>query len=215
MKQTATDKAYFAIKEGILSGLYQPGSRVTEHEIVESAGVSRTPVREAFAKLQTEGLVNAEPHQGVVVCDLSSEEALEIYELRAMLESYCARLAALRITPNQLLEMRKIAQKQHEEALKERPDIDVIGRLNAKFHSLMYVASGNQRLNSFLSSLIQPVAMRWNFTNYPRRSIVRSAEQHLQLLVFFERQDADAAEALIRLHVLAAQSDYVDATSGP
>jgi DNA-binding GntR family transcriptional regulator len=128
----AVDKAYGAVRAAIFAGEYPPGSRITEQEIVERVGVSRTPVREALRRLQSEGVVTAEPNHGVVVTAFSKEEADQIFELRALLESYCARLAADRIGRDDLKHIRKLADQQLAEASKRRRNLDRISALNTR-----------------------------------------------------------------------------------
>lgn len=204
----AADKAYYTIKSGILGGRHPPGSRITEQEIVEIAGVSRTPVREALLKLESEGLVVGQAHHGVVVSQLTNEEALEVFELRAMLEGYCARLAAGKITEERLGEMRALVKEQEAETKKAKPNRDSLGQLNAKFHAHIYVASGQARLQSILTSLWQPLAMRWTFQHYGASSLARSVSDHAKLIEYLEARDGEAAESLMRAHVHAAAHEF-------
>ncbi len=95
----AAQRAYATVRDGILRGEYRAGSRLTEQELAQAAGVSRTPVREALRRLHAEGLVNFEPNHGAVVAMFELEDAEEIFELRALLEPISARRAAERATP--------------------------------------------------------------------------------------------------------------------
>lgn len=204
----AADKAYFQIKRAILDGRFAPGARITEQEVVDLAGVSRTPVREAFFKLESEGLVVAQAHHGVVVSQLTNDEAEEVFALRAMLEGYCARLAATAITPERLADMREVALRQKAETEKAEPDRDILSGLNAQFHAHLFVACGQTRLKAILIGLIQPLSMRRLFQSYPTASLARSVSDHLLLVDYFEARDAEAAEALARSHVRAAAHDF-------
>ena len=94
----AVDQAYQTVRDGIISGRYPPASRITEQEIAEAAGVSRTPVREALRRLHGEGLVEFQANHGAVVTDWSDTDANEVFELRAMLESHGAARAAVKGT---------------------------------------------------------------------------------------------------------------------
>src|SRR3712207_4280762 len=94
----AVEKAYTAIRERIITGDYAPSARITEQEISDTAGVSRTPAREALRRLQAEGFVRVVPNQGAIVTDWTEADIEEIFELRAMLEPYGAYRAAARIT---------------------------------------------------------------------------------------------------------------------
>ena len=89
----AAERAYSAVRDGILQGRYNAGSRLTEQELAAAVGVSRTPVREALRRLHAEGLVEFEPNHGAVVALFELEDAEEIFELRALLEPISARRA--------------------------------------------------------------------------------------------------------------------------
>jgi DNA-binding GntR family transcriptional regulator len=204
----AVEKAYSAVRAAIFAGEYPPGSRITEQEIVERVGVSRTPVREALRRLQSEGVVTAEPNHGVVVTAFSKEEADQIFELRALLESYCARLAADRISRAELKHVRKLAEQQLAEASKRRRNLDRISALNAEFHATLFRASGNRRLATILVSLIEPTLVLRTFHYYSSDALLRSAHQHLELVDLLEAHDVDGAEALMKNHVLAARHEY-------
>ena len=90
----AVDKAYAAVRSGIIEGRYAPSARITEQEVAAAAGVSRTPAREALRRLHAEGLVTFTPNVGAVVAHWSQADADEIFDLRALLESHAAARAA-------------------------------------------------------------------------------------------------------------------------
>lgn len=204
----AVEKAYSVVREGIFSGRFAPGTRITEKEIVDLSGVSRTPVREALRRLQMNGLVEVQPNLGAVVPSWSKEDAEEIFELRAVLECCAARLASERATPVQLDTMRRAASAQLEESRRKSPDLDKIAELNSAFHFELYAASGNSRLNDVLVSLIEPTLVIRTFQYYSHDALVRSAHQHLEILDMLQARDADAAEAVMRTHVLAARHEF-------
>jgi DNA-binding GntR family transcriptional regulator len=204
----AVDKAYRIVRGRILSGNYRPGARITEHEVVKISGVSRTPVREAFFKLQSEGLVRSEPNMGVVVCDLSPGEADDIFALRVLLESYGARLAAERIHAEDVARLQGLAREQLQEAARPSPDLDRIAKLNAEFHGTLYRASGNSRLASILTMLMDPTLVLRTFEYYSPDALRRSAREHVELAEMLGSRFADGAEALMRTHVLAARHEY-------
>lgn len=204
----AVEKAYSVVREGIFSGRFAPGTRITEKEIVDLSGVSRTPVREALRRLQMNGLVEVQPNLGAVVPSWSKEDAEEIFELRAVLECCAARLASERATPVQLDTMRRAASAQLEESRRKSPDLDKIAELNSAFHFELYAASGNSRLNDVLVSLIEPTLVIRTFQYYSHDALVCSAHQHLEILDMLQARDADAAEAVMRTHVLAARHEF-------
>jgi DNA-binding GntR family transcriptional regulator len=158
--------------------------------------------------LQTEGLVEVEPNLGAVVASWSSEDTEEIFELRAMLECFATRLAGERITSEHLARMRDLAVSQLEETQSKTPDLDRIAGLNNQYHQELYAAAGNRRLNRILISLIEPTLVIKTFQHYSDDALLRSASQHLEIVDMLDTGDAEGAEALMRIHVLAARHEF-------
>ena len=98
-------KVFRTLSEQILSGKYQTGDELREVTVGKELGVSRTPVREAFRKLELEGLVTSIPNKGTYVNGISRDDVQDIYMIRSRLEGLAARLATRRITPEQINEM--------------------------------------------------------------------------------------------------------------
>jgi DNA-binding GntR family transcriptional regulator len=202
----AVDRAYLAIREGIITGRFPAGSRLTEQEVVAAAGVSRTPVREALRRLHGEGLLEFTPNQGAVVSDWSEADTDEIFELRSMLESYGARRAARRVTAEQLAELRQLAQEQYREAVERRGNyLERIGELNSRFHRRLQEAAGSARLDRALASLIEAPLIMKTFLKYTPDDLQRSAAHHLELVQALAAGDADWAASVMASHVHAAR----------
>jgi DNA-binding GntR family transcriptional regulator len=202
----AVERAYTAIRERIITGSYAPSARITEQEISDSVGVSRTPAREALRRLQAEGLVRVVPNQGALVTDWTEADIEEIFELRAMLEPYGAFRAAARITPKGIAELRLLATRQHEEAVNRRKGyLQRIGTLNSQFHRALHRFAESPRLNIALSSLIEAPLMLQTFSSYPTDQLVRSALHHLELVSALEAHDGEWAASAMRTHILAAR----------
>src|SRR5579864_9777932 len=100
--RNASAAATELIREAIIDGRLPPGQRLKEEELAQELGISRTPVREALLILQAEGLVTAVPNRGAVVRTYTESDLVDMYELRALLESFAAHQAAKRITEAQL-----------------------------------------------------------------------------------------------------------------
>ncbi len=202
----AVKKAYQLIRERILSGEYAPSFRLTEQEIADSSGVSRTPVREALRKLQAEGFVQVVSNHSAVVIDWDAENANEFFELRAILEPYGAAQAAMRATTEEIENLRKLAQMQYEEC-KHRPPgyLHRIGELNSCFHKAIYTLAGNQRLSILMPLVIEaPLVMR-TFSRYEPAELLQSAAHHLEIVAAIEAKDSDWAASIMKTHILSAQ----------
>ncbi len=202
----AVDKAYETVRGGIIAGRYLAGARITEQEIAANAGVSRTPVREALRKLQAEGLVDFTPNFGAVVTAWTEADADEIFELRAMLEAYGARRAAVKATAEQLAGLRALAEEQLLESSDRRDGyLDRIADINNRFHRAIQEAAASPRLARALSALIEAPLMMRTFGKYTPEDLLRSAQHHVELCSALEARDPDWAASVMASHVHAAR----------
>jgi DNA-binding GntR family transcriptional regulator len=103
--QVGSEVAYAALRTAIIEGEFRPGERIIEQRLAANLGLSRTPVREAVRMLAADGLVIATRHRGAIVRPLERADVLDLYELRARLESYAAELASSRAQVADLAEM--------------------------------------------------------------------------------------------------------------
>jgi DNA-binding GntR family transcriptional regulator len=194
------------VRDRIIRGVYAPGLRVTEQEIANATGVSRTPVREALRRLQADGFVNVVPNAGAVVTQWTENSMRDVFELRALLESYGAQRAAERITPAGILELRKLAERQYEESVRQASGfIERIGEVNSRFHRMLQEFSGNTRLVAMLPALIEAPLVLKTFSRYEHADLVRSASHHLEIVSALEARDGEWAASVMRSHILAAQ----------
>lgn len=201
----AVQKAYTFIRERTLKGVYSSGLRITEQEIADATGVSRTPVREALHRLQAEGFVTLIPNQGAAVTEWSGQRIDDIFELRSLLEPYGAARAAERITAEGIVELRTLAQKQYEESVRRATGyLRRIGELNSRFHRALQEYSGNARLVAMMPALIDAPLVLKTFTKYEHVELVRSASHHLEIVSALEARDGEWAAAVMRSHILAA-----------
>lgn len=202
----AVEKAYVAVRERIIRGAYPPAARITEQGISDTAGVSRTPAREALRRLQAEGFVHVVPNQGAVVAEWTEADIEDIFELRAMLEPYGAARAARRITPEGLVELRRLAQEQHQESVRRSKGyLERIGGINSQFHRAVHRFAASPRLIAALNSLIEAPLILQTFSRYRHEDLVRSAMHHLEIVSALEAHDGEWAAAVMRSHILAAR----------
>ena len=205
----AVEKAYNTIRSGILEGRFPPASRITEQEVAAESGVSRTPVREALRRLQAEGLLKFVPNQGAVVASWSDRDVEEIFELRAMLESYVAEKAAEHATPEQIARLRELAERQY--VLSQQggdAELAQVSELNSQFHYLLQEAAGSQRLDAILGQLVEVPLVSRTFMSYSPGQLVRSAQHHREIVIALEERDGPSAAAVMRAHVLAARQVF-------
>lgn len=210
----ASDRAYEAIRSLILSGALPAGAQLAEEALADKCGVSRTPVRDALRRLESDLLVVRTDTQRCFVADWSLDDVADAFELRAMLEGKAARRAAERMT-DAALDCIRAANRQITVAI-GKPVADVGGFLdgNRDFHAGILEVAGSRRLSALLGTLIeQPVVWR-TAHHYSREALHRSHGEHEELIAAFARRDGAWAEAIMVGHILRAYHAYADAHGG-
>lgn len=199
--ESRADRVLGRIREGIRSGRYKPGERVRETEVADWLGVSRTPVREALRRLESEGLVSFESWRGVVVADLDRQQIGELYAMREILEGAAARLAARHIDDAGLDLLDLLLARADEAA----GDPEALAGINRRFHETIYGAAHNRYLNQTLEQLRNSLALlRGTTFAVPGRPETAAAE-HRAILSGIRARDPDTAETAARAHIAAAQ----------
>lgn len=193
-----SEAVYEVIKEGLVNGTLEPGTKIKEEEIARQLGVSRTPVREAIHKLEREGLVEIIPRYGTFIVSISPKDVREIYDIRGALEALALRSGFSRIDKKKLLEMGEL-HKRCEQPVK-KGDLDSFIEVDAKFHDLIIKASGNDRL----------IRLMWNLKNQIRVSKLeslsvpgraeKSLKEHENIISAVFEGDKEKAERLLREH---------------
>lgn len=202
----SSDKAYEAIRDMIVDGVFAPGDHLSEEHLSAEIGVSRTPVREALRRLDAEGLVEFTPNLGAVVTTWTEEDSDEIFDLRGMLESYGARRATIRATDEQIAELRRLAEQQYRESVERRAGhLERIAELNSLFHRRMQEAAASNRLGRALAALIEAPLMMRTFQKYTPEDLQRSAQHHLEIVLALEARDPEWAASVMLSHIHAAR----------
>lgn len=200
----ASDHAYSEIRSLILSGDAAPGSQLTEEQLAEICGVSRTPVRDALRRLEAELYIIRSESQRMFVADWSHADVDEMFALRGMLEAHAAARAATRFGDAGLAALRA-CNAAIEAAVRQRdPDIPAFLSGNREFHSLIVDAAQSPRLAATLATLVEQPVVRRTALHYGRDQLSRSASEHSELILAFEARDADWARALMTGHIRRA-----------
>lgn len=193
-----------AIRSSIVDGRLEPGERLTEPQVSKLLGVSRTPVREAFFQLISEGFVEAAPRRGVVVAPLSRDDAEETYLLKGTLEALAAALS-VRNGPPGLADELDAINAELRDAVEAKPsDVVRILEINDRFHRTLTEASGKTKL-SRLVTVYRRQTLRYNYIYVSALSRLRhSVEEHRAIVAALRRKDAEEMGRLVRLHNEAA-----------
>ncbi len=198
MNLTDADRAYLQIKEKIITVQMPPGSVIQETRLIEELGLGRTPIREALKQLQSENLVVVVPRRGMFVADVAITDLQQIYEVRVELESLCARLAAQRITPEQLSELKCLVIEYHES---DQGDKESILSLDRRFHQLMAEAAGNKFLRSEVEKFYNLSLRIWYLAINSIQSQDIDVDAHFEIADAIETRDYRRSEQRMREHI--------------
>ncbi|MCV3737275.1 GntR family transcriptional regulator [Rhizobium sp. TRM96647] len=193
--------AYNAIKQAIRSNVFPPGYQAAEIEIARQLGMSRTPVHEAMARLQEDGLVRILPKKGIIICALSPVDIEEIYEVIIALEgAAAARLANLPEEERKpVVQILKDATNRMVKALVE-DDLTDWAAADENFHETLVTRCGNRRLMRMTGTVADQLHRARMFTLRLRPLPVNSSDEHYAVIDAIENGDAEAASRAARRH---------------
>ncbi|HKQ94682.1 MAG TPA: GntR family transcriptional regulator [Aestuariivirgaceae bacterium] len=203
------------LEEDILGGKLPPGVRLDEQELAIRFKVSRTPVREALWHLASSGLIQMRRHQGAIVKQHTITELIEMFQVMAELEGLAARLAARRITSEELVQLRQAHDKCIERIKQE--DHEGFFKANNEFHDLIFAASRSRFLLEEAGSLRRRVNPYRHYITYQPGRMQKSAEQHEAIVRAIENGNGEEAHTVMREHVnmLAEEaSDFITTLVG-
>lgn len=194
-----SDQAYHELLRLIRSGELPSGTAVTEQDLVDRLGVSRTPIREALARLTQYGVVTRHPGSSVVIQPMDLSRYVQLAEVRGVLESYAARLFVRNATEADMavLEQLAIAVDESETA----GDEDRVVAAETEFHSFLAKRSGNTEL----ANILETTSLLTTFLALPTVPVqvpdaTASATLHQDLVAVFRRREPDEAERAMRGH---------------
>jgi DNA-binding GntR family transcriptional regulator len=187
------------VRDRIRHGRLVPGQRLVEADIVAATGASRSRVREALKRLDSEGLVAIEEFRGASVKKLGPDEVRQIYEARMALEGLAARECAVRGTADTRQRLRAIQQELDD--WEHAGDHDRFARLNDAWHRLIIAGSGNQYVAQFLSRLTVPIYRLLFSTFYTAQRISLANADHRVITAAILEGRADDAERAMRAHI--------------
>jgi DNA-binding GntR family transcriptional regulator len=200
----ASEQAYAKIRAHLLSGAVAAGEQLTEDQLAQITGVSRTPVREAVRRLEDELLLVRSDTKRLFVADWSRDDIEEMFTLRQMLECHAAERAARRLTREQVAELEALNRDLKDAIEQSPPDVARFLEANRAFHEVIYAAAQSPRLGQLLAKLVEaPVVLRTART-YSPGDLRQSARDHDELVAAFLARDADWARAVMGSHLRRA-----------
>jgi DNA-binding GntR family transcriptional regulator len=199
-QRSAASQVVAHVKESIRSGRLAPGQRLLESELTGRLGMSRGPVREALAQLQVEGFIDVAPHRGARVHQMSRDEMIDLFHVRALLAGDAAKLAAAHIDDGDNRE-RLTAELARQRGLHSNTDLTVYATANVDFHTLVDEMCANPLLASLLDQLQTRVGPFLSLAQ--SRGRARALEHHAAIAEAILAGDGNAAARGMRRHVNA------------
>lgn len=191
--------AYQLILQAIDSGIYRPGDRLVESELADRFGVSRTPIREALQRLETQSLLSRDG-RSLVVATLGHNEMAELYVVRSELEALAARLASRHATEEEIRVMRKMI----EEDRKRLTDPAALARSNRQFHRQLHLASHNRYLVQQLDLVYRSMALMATTSLAVEGRGETALAEHEGIVDAVAAGDAEEADRRFRAHISQA-----------
>lgn len=194
--QTLRERILEAIRDAILKGVLRPGEKVSEPELAERFGISRTPIREAFRQLESEGYLTVVPRKGAVVADLSERDVEEFYAIKSILEGYAARIAAEKLSDREIERLEQINQRLA--LLAREGDVKAFYRYHSEFHDLFVKAADNDKLADLIGQLgLKFSRMRMAALTVPGRMEI-SVQEHKKIIAAFRERNGEKADSMVR-----------------
>jgi DNA-binding GntR family transcriptional regulator len=197
--EALAEQAYVALRDAILSHQLPPGTRLSVPDMARRLGVSRSPAREAIARIAYEGLAQVEPNRGAVVSDIRPEDLVEIYSLREVLEGLACRLASRRLDDRTVARLRRILD-DHEAAV-AAGDLERHYALDQAFHAAVREIAGHQRLIESLDRLQGQIRVAMYTTHRSPGGTPQALAEHRTILEALVSADPERAEQAGRAHI--------------
>ncbi len=191
--------AYTMILDAIDVGIYRPGDRLVESELAERFGVSRTPIREALQRLETQSLLTRDG-RSLIVASLDHNQMAELYVVRAELEGLAARLAARHATAEEVRVLRDMVAEDRARL----NDPDALSRANRRFHKQIHLASHNRYLVQQLDLVHRSMALMATTSLAAEGRGEKALEEHAAIVQAIGERNEEAAYAALREHISVA-----------
>ncbi|MFQ6197875.1 GntR family transcriptional regulator [Streptomyces sp. NPDC000405] len=198
-RPAAADRVYAHVKDAVLQRRYEGGTLLTEGDLAQAVGVSRTPVREALLRLEGEGLLKLYPKKGALVLAVSAQEIADVVETRLLVEKYAAG-KAVPAPPALIARLEELVDDMREQAA--AGDLNAVSRSDRAFHAEIVRSAGN-RILSDLYEQLRDRQLRMGVAvmhAHPDR-IAKNIAEHTEILTALRTGDAEAATDIVHRHV--------------
>ena len=198
--KSAKKTAYENLRYRIITQDLPPGELLKEKELMRHYGIGRTPLRDIFIELQREGLIKRVPRAGTWVAPMDIEFLKQIMEIRVALEGLAGELAVERISDMQIRELEHILKNVDEMELKENMDEELL-QYESRFHSIIYSATGNPKLEEMLSELQSVCARFWHHLLFSREELAELFENQRSMLEALKKKDKKKCRQIMMEHM--------------
>ena len=195
VNKSISDEVYRVLRQAIICGELKPNEHLVETQLAQTLGVSRTPVREAIHRLETDGLARSLPNRSTVAAWYSLEDIQHIYSMRARVEGYAARLTAEKGTDATLAKLEALSLKFAQASPKEQDE------LNRHFHKAIVQACRAERVIKVAMSLVEHSLMGRLYLLHTPEDRVRSVKEHEAIAKALRKRDGPEAERLVHDHL--------------
>ena len=203
---------YQNLKNQIFEGKIKPGDRLFELEISKNLKVSRTPVREAFRRLEQDHLVERTARGGVKAPDIDGESIKDLFDLRTILETYAVELACERISSEEISQLKQIKAQAFELLNSENISNEYMTKkffeLNSSFHDIIYQATASKYLIKVVNNLREIVQSLRVFSIRADNASSQTWQEHSLLIEYLSQKNKEAASSLITTHIKNAYKQY-------
>ncbi|MBM3134131.1 MAG: GntR family transcriptional regulator [Chloroflexi bacterium] len=189
-----------SLREAILNGYFAPGEKLDQDQIAEELKISRTPVREAISRLESEGFIEVRPHRGAFMAMVSQQDIREVYEIRRLIEAEAVRQATPLIPESVLDELdRSLTETQVQF---DSGDTTKHFASDIYYHKTILDFTPNRLLKEVLDGLTNRISMVRSFAqSRPGPHLVESLQEHRAILQAMRQRDPEQAAGLMRLHL--------------
>lgn len=190
-------KIYSELKKRIVYLDYKPKQVLNIKKLAKEFGVSSVPIREALILLETEKLVHIIPNNGIYVTEVSFQELKDVFEIRLFLIGLSGRLAAQRVTTEELNKMKELLKK-----IKQEKDRNILIQLDAEFHDLVNYSTKNQTLAETLKKLRNQIGRLWFFAKENDAYSQKIPEDFEELIEALENKEQNKCEQILKDHAI-------------
>jgi DNA-binding GntR family transcriptional regulator len=198
-RKSLREEVYDSLRKSILHGKLKAGQRLIEEQLAHQIGISRTPVREAFHKLEKDDLVMRLPKGGFAVREFTKADVEEIFGIRCALESYAAYLATIHITPDKISALEK-KMEELQKALESR-DTNKVVQFNTEFHNLLYKACRSKKLSDMINNYSDYFYRYRAAFPYNENNFKYTVDDHRNMLEAMKKKNPRVVEKLVRTHL--------------